>query len=64
MYAGYYQRLLWTEELQLLADLAVFDLVEENATELAPRQNGLLAVHVHGLAEKRLSVLKGDILKM
>ncbi|KAK3267242.1 hypothetical protein CYMTET_24188 [Cymbomonas tetramitiformis] len=62
-YAEYYQRLLWMEEHQLHADLAGFDLVDELATELAPRGR-LLAVHVRGLAEKRPSVLKGDILRV
>ena len=38
--------------------------MEERATTLAPRGGGLLAVHVRGLAEKRPSVLKGDILKV
>ena len=50
------KQLLWTEELQLVADLSEFDFV---SPDLAPR-GSLLALHVKGLAEKRPSVMRGD----
>jgi helicase MOV-10 len=59
MYRNHQSRLLYTEEIQLLADLATFDFVDEQATSLAPAR-GLLWLTVPGLAERRPSVLKGD----
>jgi len=64
LYADLFAKLLWLEERQLVADLSNFDLIEEKAVTLDPRGGGLLAVHVHGLAEKRPSVLKGDTLRV
>ena len=64
-YEAHATRLLWTEELQLEADLSDFDLVDERVCrDLAPRAGGLLALHVKGLAEKRPSVLRGDVVRL
>ncbi|KAL3923501.1 MAG: hypothetical protein SGPRY_004197, partial [Prymnesium sp.] len=64
LYQLLFQKLLWSEELQLGADLRSFDLVEEKAVDLAPMKCGLFSMRLEGLAEKRPSVLKGDILKI
>ena len=58
-YAQQQSRLLFTEEVQLLADLRGFDLEGEKASVLEKR-GGLLWLKVPGLAEKRPSVLRGD----
>jgi helicase MOV-10 len=58
-YAQQQSRLLYTEEVQLLADLRAFDLEDEKASVLE-RRAGLLWLKVPGLAEKRPSVLRGD----
>jgi hypothetical protein len=58
-YTAHQQRLLVTEEVQLIHDLHMFDMVGENATVLTRRAN-LLWLRVEGLAEKRPSVLLGD----
>ena len=58
-YRGHFEKLLWTEEIQLHADLASFDLVEEKSTTLR-RTGGNFMLVVNGLAEKRPSVLRGD----
>ena len=58
-YRGHFENLLWTEEIQLHADLASFDLVEEKSTILRRSGSNFILI-VHGLAEKRPSVLRGD----
>jgi hypothetical protein len=58
-YRGHFEKLLWTEEIQLHADLSSFDLVEEKSTVLHRTGANFMLV-VHGLAEKRPSVLRGD----
>ena len=60
-YRSHFEKLLWSEELQLHADLTEFDFVQAGrgrATLL--REGGLLWLTVPGLAENRPSVLKGD----
>jgi hypothetical protein len=59
IYPVYFENLLWTEEIQLHADLASFDLVEEKSTILTRSGSNFMLI-VHGLAEKRPSVLRGD----
>ena len=61
-YIRLYQRLLWSEEMQVKSDLALFNLVEDKATtfEVAGRH---LRLAVAGLAEKRPSLLPGDVLR-
>jgi helicase MOV-10 len=61
-YKYHLQMLLWTEEVQLHADLSQFNFVEERATVLT-RRNRLWALEVAGLAENRPSVLVGDVVK-
>ena len=63
VYKAHYANLLWTEELQLHNDLAEFNLVEDQATVLR-RVGNFYSLHVKGLAEKRQSVLKGDLLRI
>ena len=58
-YVHLYQRLLWTEELQLVSDLANFNLIGDKATKFV-RYGNNLCLQVDGLAEKRPSILKGD----
>ena len=58
-YVHFYQRLLWTEELQLVSDLANFNLIGDKATKFV-RYGNNLCLQVDGLAEKRPSILKGD----
>ena len=59
VYRQHFEKLLWTEEIQLHADLTSFDLVEEKSTPLQRVGSEYLLV-VRGLAEKRPSVLRGD----
>ena len=59
-YADHYQRLLWSEEQQLHRDLSQFDLVGQRSTTLEQRGR-CMGLRVPGLAEKRPSVLKGDL---
>ena len=58
-YVHFYQRLLWTEELQLESDLANFNLDGDRATKFT-KDGRYLCLEVNGLAEKRPSILKGD----
>jgi len=58
-YRHHLERLLWTEEIQLHADLSSFDLVEEKSATLSQIGNEF-TLEVKGLAEKRPSVLRGD----
>ena len=58
-YPGHFEKLLWTEEIQLRLDLASFDLVEKKPT--TRRIGGEYVLQVRGArAEKRPSVLRGD----
>ena len=59
-YSEHYKRLLWSEERQLHLDLSEFDLVGERSTTIEVRGR-CMGLHVAGLAEKRPSVLKGDL---
>uniref|UniRef100_A0A7S1RDV7 RNA helicase n=1 Tax=Alexandrium catenella TaxID=2925 RepID=A0A7S1RDV7_ALECA len=53
----YQHALLWTEELQMKYDIAMYDLEEDSRL---PYHGGLHEIFVPGLAEKRPSVLRGD----
>jgi helicase MOV-10 len=60
-YVRFYQRLLWSEEIQLQADLALFNLEGDKATTFE-KEGHMLRLSVPGLAENRPSILKGDYL--
>ena len=60
-YVDFYRRLLWSEELQLQANLALFNLEGDKATTFE-KEGRMLRLTVPGLAEKRPSILKGDCL--
>ena len=60
-YVDFYQRLLWSEEIQLQADLALFNLEGDEATTFK-KEGRMLRLTVPGLAENRPSILKGDYL--
>ena len=62
LYAPHMQRLLWTEEFELVRDLQQFDMVNETSATLqrSRRDGKLFSLRVEGLAEKRPSVLRGD----
>ena len=63
-YRSHFEKLLWSEEIQLNLDLTEFAFVESGRgrTSLESRRglHSPLAVTVPGLAENRPSVLKGD----
>ena len=60
-YRAHYEKLLWTEEIQLHADLTEFDF-RADGRGLASLESrvGLFWLTVPGLAENRPSVLRGD----
>ena len=62
-YKAHMSLLLFAEEEQLKRDLAEFNMVDEYATSLA-RRGRLWELKVHGLAENRPSVLRGDTVKV
>ena len=64
-YVQHLQNLLWVEELQLKRDLSKFNLLKRKATRLTRRRHGdLLWLYLPGLAEKRPSVLRGDLVEV
>ena len=62
-YANHFDKLLWTEEEQLVVDLMEFNLCGDKSQTME-RVGPYLRVHIKGLAEKRPSVLKGDTLRV
>jgi helicase MOV-10 len=60
-YIHLHRRLLWSEEIQLEGDLALFNLEGDRATTFE-KSGRHLRLTVAGLAEKRPSLLKGDYL--
>jgi helicase MOV-10 len=60
-YIHLHRRLLWSEEIQLEGDLALFNLEGDKATTFE-KSGRHLRLTVAGLAEKRPSLLKGDYL--
>jgi helicase MOV-10 len=59
-YAQHWQRLLWTEETQLEADIREFEM----EGQVLQQQGRYLSLRVPGLAENRPSVLKGDTVRV
>ena len=56
-YIDCFQRLLWSEEIQLERDLALFNLEGDKATTFE-KAGRYLCLTVAGLAERRPSLLK------
>lgn len=64
-YAKHLQTLLWVEELQLKRDLSKFHMLGRNTSlSRRPAARGLLWLSVPGLAEKRPSILRGDLVEI
>ena len=61
-YIHLHRRLLWSEEIQLEGDLALFNLEGDKATTFE-KTGRYLRLTVAGLAEKRPSLLVGDYLR-
>jgi helicase MOV-10 len=60
-YTEFFQKLLWCETEQKAVDIRFFDI---ESTVLASVPGGCLSLRVHGLAENRPSVLRGDKVKV
>ncbi|KAH9930512.1 uncharacterized protein BXZ73DRAFT_101882 [Epithele typhae] len=56
-YVFFFQTLLWIEEDRTINDLRMYDMVD---VDFNVKEGRLYALHVHGLSEKRPSVVVGD----
>eukprot|EP00928_Gymnodinium_smaydae_P017426 TRINITY_DN16659_c0_g1_i1.p1 TRINITY_DN16659_c0_g1~~TRINITY_DN16659_c0_g1_i1.p1 ORF type:complete len:880 (-),score=108.99 TRINITY_DN16659_c0_g1_i1:223-2811(-) len=63
IYCGYQHQVLFAEELQMKYDISLYDLYLEEKLQF-DRRTGLYRIDVPGLAEKRPSVLCGDVITL
>ena len=63
-YAKHLQKLLWVEELQLKRDLSKFHMLRRGTSLIRRPAGSLLWLSVPGLAEKRPSILRGDLVEI